>query len=101
MKTLGFKACLTLYLPQQLSEARNKTIGDLQFAIEQKESKILGLEAKARAHESERQRLNNQIEEWKVGFVILKLFLLFMSAQLMQSSFDSMKICLKKKDHLN
>ncbi|KAK3775308.1 hypothetical protein RRG08_030977 [Elysia crispata] len=50
---------------QQLSEARNKTIGDLQFAIEQKESEILGLEAKARAHESERQRLNNQIEEWK------------------------------------
>ena len=57
-------------LPQQLAQARNNTIEDLKLVMEQKESEILGLEAKKRAHETERHRLNNEIEEWKVGFSV-------------------------------
>ncbi|GFS21501.1 kinesin-like protein [Elysia marginata] len=53
---------------QQLAEVRNKTIDDLNLAIEQKESEILRLEAKGRAHETERRRLNDEIDDWKQRF---------------------------------
>ena len=49
-----------------MTEAHSKTIEDLKLMIEQKNSEIQVKESRERAHETERRRLHNLVQELKV-----------------------------------